>query len=444
MADYEPTVDEVRFLHELNQHVRSNPHLYRSAGQWLDREYSDEACWRREVEKVDRDNREVSTHHPDYKFELRERRIVEGKFSRLIEAVGDFLQRDSVLITASTWEVSSRVLLLCWLLTDEDAHGFIPRLCEFQEWDWEDDRDEKFSRLWAQIVLPNAVDWQEWLDLCRKAWVTRPDEKKRSLPVRLQLIVDSLEKYALKVGVCLTPDDPKWANNNVAQSVLFNLKCLVSGELPPHIVAGIAVHFEIAHEIDLLLDELPDMAPRWQEDFQYLFCEFSKIAGEFKEGRDDYEESLGKTFVLAMRAEKLAERLRVAAARLPNTPRKNLPTESRGSADSDLPKAQPPKRPSVKDFQVWEARRVTGITNQTELSTYLTERGIPIDQGSISRSLTKVEAFINGGGTPPNFSELANKPTIVDPKAIELGKRTDGRTLRQRDHLHNHRDSDND
>ena len=316
MTDFEPTVEDARFLHELRQHVRANPSLYRAAGAWLDQEYSAEACWRREVERVELENREWSAHHPDHQFEPREKRIVEAKLCRICEAVNCLIQDDSGLVTAPTWDIASRLLLLCWVLTDEAAHEFKPRLCEFQGWGWDGDPDQQFSRLWSQAVLPKAADWRKWLDLCRKAWVTLPDATDRSPSERLNRITDALDLYVLKVNVCLTPDNPKWVGNTVAEDVLWSIRDWKLnkdglGHLPPHLVAGTALKRDIADEVDIVLDSLPELGSRWQDEFNGLWLENAQLAEKFKEGKDDYESSLiHMELTIAPRAASLADRVR--------------------------------------------------------------------------------------------------------------------------------------
>lgn len=107
------------------------------------------------------------------------------------------------------------------------------------------------------------------------------------------------------------------------------------------------------------------------------------------------------------------------------------PPHSDGS-DNATSRSSPLRKPTKRDFQVWHARRVTGIENQTELAKHLTRGGIPIDQGSVSRSLNNVEQYINGGGQPPDLSELNEKPTSMDPSKIGIGQRQDRRESRQR------------
>jgi len=326
VSNYQPTKEDYRFFSELSADVRSHPDLYQFAGKWLDRTYSAEAFWQQEIEEAERPNREhpLANHR-----EPREKHIVESKFSRICTAVRDFLKNENQMITVPTWEESARVLLLCWLLTDEAAHRFQPKLCEFQDWGWDGDPDEQFSRQFSQATtLSYSEHWKRWLSLCSKAWMARPNAEVSSLPERLNRIAEALEKFDLKAGVCLRPDATQWPDNPTVRSVLSNLKRWELAKddehqgMPLHIVNGMFLQKRIADEMDLVLDEQPKLALRWDEDFKRLWADIGHLAEEFKHGRDDYDISLTKMMAVALRVEKLADRVR-KTAELYSKPRSN-------------------------------------------------------------------------------------------------------------------------
>jgi hypothetical protein len=121
-----------------------------------------------------------------------------------------------------------------------------------------------------------------------------------------------------------------------------------------------------------------------------------------------------------------------------------LDLESLGGKDAALavdPPKQPwqPRKPDKKAWIAHSLRAVRGITNQTDIAAEMTRGGIPIDQGTVSRKLRQVESYLAGGGSVPSADEFA-KPDTVDPKLLDLGKRQDGRTPRQR----NRRDDESD
>jgi len=351
MPKFEPTLEDSQFLSDLSKHVQSNPSLYQAAGDWLDREFSAEACWQKEIEQAERDNREFPL--PPYpKHEPREKRIVELKLNRIIAAANHFLHGDTTLVTTPRWDHASRLLLLCWILTDETAHEFTPTLCDLQQWEWDEDSDQQFSRLWSQAVLPNPADWRKWLDKCRKAWIARPDTDTSDPSKVLRHIADALERFALKVGVCLMPDDPRWSNEPAAKGVLMNLKLWKSNTeerkgLPPHLVAGIALKIKIAHEVDLVLDRLPDLASRFHDDFNELWTAFDHLIDEFKQGRDTYDASLGKMLAVALRVDKLADRARKAARQLQEVTSK---TSGKNARNAVYPKQ---KKTTAEEARRW-------------------------------------------------------------------------------------------
>ena len=116
-----------------------------------------------------------------------------------------------------------------------------------------------------------------------------------------------------------------------------------------------------------------------------------------------------------------------------------VPTEREGTADDSslltsrekaAKKLQPPTDRAIKTYR---AIFVSGIRNQTELATYLTREGVPTNQGQVSRDLKTVTEFIVAGGVLPDVFSGQSDAQAVDPSRLALGKRTDGRTKRQRE-----------
>ena len=94
---------------------------------------------------------------------------------------------------------------------------------------------------------------------------------------------------------------------------------------------------------------------------------------------------------------------------------------------------QPIKRPSERAFKAWRLRDLTGINNQVEIACKLIEQGTPASQGQVSRWLKEVEGYLKVGNILPGLpATLTEEPPSIDPKIIDMGKRLDGRTPRQR------------
>lgn len=347
MDRFEPTLENSQFLSDLRKHVRANPNLYQAAGDWLDQEFSAEACWHKEIEWAEQDNQEFPPpQYPETK--PRERRIVETKLNRIVTAVKHFLNDDTALVTALRWKHASRLLLLCWILTDETAHEFAPKLCDLQDWGWDDDdgSDQQFTRLWSQAVLPKPDDWRKWLDLSRRVWVARPDTGADDPSQVLIHVADALERFAFKVGVCLNPDNPQWASEPAAKGVLMNIRRWQSDPeesrgLPPHLIAGKTLKIEIAHQLDLVLDRLPHLAPRFHDDFNGLWIGLDRLTDEFNQGPDSYDASLGKMLSVALRVEKLADRVRKATEQLQKITSKTPEMDARNTVHTKRKKTTP-------------------------------------------------------------------------------------------------------
>ena len=95
----------------------------------------------------------------------------------------------------------------------------------------------------------------------------------------------------------------------------------------------------------------------------------------------------------------------------------------------------PPRRikpPSDKALKVYRLRAVIGTKTQTELATKMTEQGVPATQGQVSKWLKEVEEAQAAGYILPDLPHLDGEPQSIDPQVLEMGKRQDGRTRRQR------------
>jgi len=93
------------------------------------------------------------------------------------------------------------------------------------------------------------------------------------------------------------------------------------------------------------------------------------------------------------------------------------------------------KQPSKEMIQAYRLH-IFGTKTQKEIVEILRkENGRAVDQGTVSRWITYVKAFRAAGNVLPDLPEpVRSKPTPMDPKQIELGRRRDGRTERQRNH----------
>jgi hypothetical protein len=109
-------------------------------------------------------------------------------------------------------------------------------------------------------------------------------------------------------------------------------------------------------------------------------------------------------------------------------------TEKTGDADPPTPTSvlSPPPDDAVKAYRL---KWILGAPRQTEIAKRLTEElGRPISQGQVSRWLSQAEEFVKAGGVLPGLPNPPSKqPKSVDPERLDLGRRKDGRTERQRE-----------
>jgi hypothetical protein len=109
----------------------------------------------------------------------------------------------------------------------------------------------------------------------------------------------------------------------------------------------------------------------------------------------------------------------------------------RGEKPEDLdPAAARPalKAPPDAAVKAYRLKWVLGVPKQADIAKRLTEElGRPVGQGQVSRWLRHAEKFISAGGVLPPVANMPSKqPMPVDPERLDLGRRRDGRTERQR------------
>lgn len=89
--------------------------------------------------------------------------------------------------------------------------------------------------------------------------------------------------------------------------------------------------------------------------------------------------------------------------------------------------------PSREAFAAYRVHKLLG-KKQTETAEILTrEFGFPVSQGQVSRWCTSVAKFVKAGGLLPEAFTKRERVESVDPADIEMGRRMDGRTPRQRE-----------
>jgi hypothetical protein len=101
-------------------------------------------------------------------------------------------------------------------------------------------------------------------------------------------------------------------------------------------------------------------------------------------------------------------------------------------SEKHAPVPAPIKRPPENALKAWRLRELLGITNQTEIAQKLSEEGISATQGQVSRWLKLAEEYLEAGNVLPLNQPMTKKPQSLDPSIIEMGKRRDNRTPRQR------------
>ena len=194
--------------------VEAAPQHFRVAGHWLNERYSVEAYWQREVvatnqlrsgrglraftveevawarecDDLGRSRKggpqpaeplDVAEGIMDLQFDLRipNRRRARSKLTRARRASWELLDLGRTYkATLLPEDLSGRVVLLNWILTDLQAWEFRPLLAELQDWDWSArpgraDKDPARTGDWPNPAMSCASEGEEarWLELVKKA-----------------------------------------------------------------------------------------------------------------------------------------------------------------------------------------------------------------------------------------------------------------------------------
>jgi hypothetical protein len=85
---------------------------------------------------------------------------------------------------------------------------------------------------------------------------------------------------------------------------------------------------------------------------------------------------------------------------------------------------------AVYRYAIATGKKQTELAEDTKLMSML---GRPVDQGTISRWLKKVRTWLEAGNVLPDHLEVSRStPKPIDPERLDLGRRRDGLTPRQR------------
>ena len=99
------------------------------------------------------------------------------------------------------------------------------------------------------------------------------------------------------------------------------------------------------------------------------------------------------------------------------------------SEDAETPSRKMPSKEAVAAYRLSFLKG----QKQENIAAELTKQfSRPVSQGQVSRWIKQVRAFLKAGNVLPDLEGLTRKPDAVDPGAINMGRRQDRRTKRQR------------
>jgi hypothetical protein len=114
------------------------------------------------------------------------------------------------------------------------------------------------------------------------------------------------------------------------------------------------------------------------------------------------------------------------------------PSDAEGNRAPDQA-AREQAKPALKEppdaaIKAYRLRWIQGVPKQADIAERLSqELRRPVSQGQVSRWLKLARDFVEAGGVLPRLpTEQTKKPMPIDPERLDLGRRQDGLTERQR------------
>jgi hypothetical protein len=124
----------------------------------------------------------------------------------------------------------------------------------------------------------------------------------------------------------------------------------------------------------------------------------------------------------------------VPIAEQPASPNPNSQV-TEGATPNPAGKGRKLKAPSKEAIAAYRLKVLQGKKQARIASEMSKEFGRKFNQGTISRYIKSAEKWISAGNVLPNLPKMTHKPQSIDPARLDLGRRTDGRTPRQRSKL---------
>lgn len=138
---------------------------------------------------------------------------------------------------------------------------------------------------------------------------------------------------------------------------------------------------------------------------------------------------LGQAYLVAWRIEKQEE---VATPRQCPNDASDKPHDPKKRLDTSLPKL------GRHDQQAWQLSQLKGWPQERIAKALNTKHGTQYGQGQVSRMIAKAKRHAEASGLSDLVPPPAQTEKAIDPHKIEIGRRTDGRTRRQRDQADSH------
>ena len=164
MARRNLTQQDHELINQIASYVREQTDFFVQAGEWLDSEFSPEACL----------ERDLATYPSTYPFDLptvNEWRPANKRLAKAVQwLLNEISDNPGELLECA---LAARILLVNWIMTDPGTNQLGRVLTSLQDCAVGSLSHKRSRELLISEVI---TDWANWMDVCRRAWVRRPTE----------------------------------------------------------------------------------------------------------------------------------------------------------------------------------------------------------------------------------------------------------------------------
>jgi len=200
MAKKQISVDDQYLFSAIENDIKKNPQKYSSAGKWLDKYYTQDNFWEEKdkydgsgfeqlrkilgkeefdkcVEKIRQNsNNHIPPENPTFQMKVLLKITKPEGCEGLQKAQAELLKTDASFLSN---EVTKRIILITWLLTDPDAEKANLGITKFEKWPWGVENftfDDPYWHYRKYASDKFVEDPEKWLSMVYKSCSKLVDE----------------------------------------------------------------------------------------------------------------------------------------------------------------------------------------------------------------------------------------------------------------------------